>query len=267
MTAPTSNPNTLAHIRTWLESVTGRSDLVNSDGSDNGMDQYVNAGVRFLDDRAHTHKSLGRLTELLPAGSSRITFQNCKSIMHVWVTDGDARVKLNKLDFQVFRLKYPDLMLDIDASLTPPIVNIGSGTGQPLDYTISPSGLAPEQNYVDPEDFGEDNTVFRYDYYDVQAGDHYAYRQIIFAPIPDQEYTISLFGDFDSQPLVDDADKNFWSVKYPHVLVMAAAYMMEIMWRNTQGASDWLAQINLSITLMDNNNAEEEAFDVTKIDG
>jgi len=47
----------LESVRAWLVKTTGRNDLANTDGSDNGADKYIRAGSMLLDLKMETQKS------------------------------------------------------------------------------------------------------------------------------------------------------------------------------------------------------------------
>ena len=64
---------------------------------------------------------------------------------------------------------------------------------------------------------------------------------------------MSVLGIFGELDLSADGDINFWSSRYPLTLVFAAAYMLEVFYRNKEGANDWLMAIERSLSGIDNN--------------
>ena len=76
-------------------------------------------------------------------------------------------------------------------------------------------------------------------------------------PLPDGEYTLNVKGQFYTPKLTGATDINWWSEVYPEVLIQAALYKMEEMYRNTQGANDHLRAIQRVIQGIDFNMAED----------
>lgn len=67
--------------------------------------------------------------------------------------------------------------------------------------------------------------------------------------------------------LEDDKDENFWSREHPDVLIHAALYRLEIGYRNSSGARDWLSSIGIDLVEIDKEYVEEQAANVTEMEG
>ncbi len=254
---------TLGEIRANLVEVTGREDLVNSDGSDNGANFYINDGIKFL---AEQRPSTASRIQDIAIGTTRFTVENCQAIQAVSVTDANGWYYLVKLSLQNFRTKYPDLMEGASTSETPPIVSTALGTGSPGYYAIAQHALAPQDNFADSDDWANaDNAT--YDYWDVIAGDHYLQKAILLAPIPDTAYTLRVWGLFYPKTLEDDGDMNEWTMRFPGLVVSAAAYKLEARQRNTAGRHDWLAEIRDSLLAIDRSDVHEEITQIDRIRG
>ena len=57
--------------------------------------------------------------------------------------------------------------------------------------------------------------------------------------------------------LVDDNDECFWSTEHPDILTHAALQRLEVSYRNTQGANDWLTAIMSDLAELDKEWVEE----------
>lgn len=69
-------------------------------------------------------------------------------------------------------------------------------------------------------------------------------RNILIAPPADGSYTMTIWADFDESPMSLDADENFWSMKYPELVVRAARVQLEMdSHRNASGAALFQSQI------------------------
>jgi len=89
----------LLEVRTQLIKITGRYDLVVDavDYADNGADFYINAGQLWLDRRETHKKSFSRVFETVSAGEWYLTFQLCRAIKEVWISNSDGeKWKLEK---------------------------------------------------------------------------------------------------------------------------------------------------------------------------
>lgn len=62
--------------------------------------------------------------------------------------------------------------------------------------------------------------------------------------------------------LSNDTDECYWSTEHPDILIHAALCRLEISYRNTTGANDWLRAINNDLTNLDMEWVEELVEDL-----
>lgn len=224
---------TLTEIRAKVKSISGRYDLVNDDGSDNGMDFYIQAGTRYLDLTTQHIKSYATYRKDLAAGDYKIEFNEVRSIKHIWIYDeANGRNDLTELSLAKFKSKYAKALADNDS-------------GTPKHYAVGIINLQPSQQslYIDLNAYlsavGAGTAPFTADYHDIMFGSNDSYLSVLFAPKADQKYTVTIEGQFYSKTLSNDNDVNFWSANYPEVLINATMYALEAFYRNTAGMNDW----------------------------
>ena len=89
----------LLQLRQKFRSESGRFDLVNSNGTDNGADFYINEGSKHLDRLETVEKSLAYNYSKLTTGHYFISFPYCRAVQEVWVFNLSARWQLEKKPF------------------------------------------------------------------------------------------------------------------------------------------------------------------------
>ena len=67
--------------------------------------------------------------------------------------------------------------------------------------------------------------------------------------------------------LEDDEDECCWSTEHPDILVHAALHRLEVSYRNTQGANDWLAAVKYDLANLDMEWVEEDIADLDQMEG
>lgn len=241
----------LLQIRTEFIRRSGRYDLVvdTVDFADNGANFYINSGQRFLDRLDTVPKSLGRYFRQCPVGRNYVTFPYCRAIQECWAMISTGRTKLRKIDIQDLREYYSE-----------PVSSVTGG--QPLYYAPAVLRVIPESDRLAIGDFEG-----MLDYSDVMFDKHYEYNGVIFYPPPDVVYVIEVWGMFYSPELSTNTDESFWSVVHPEVLLMAAMHQLEIMYRNTDGANDWLNAIQLEVSGLGKDFVEEHISEVDQMEG
>ncbi len=84
----------------------------------------------------------------------------------------------------------------------------------------------------------------------------------------DKAYTIDITGKFYSTSIAEGTDPDtFWAINYPLTLIHSALYKLEIGYRNTEGANDWLKAVMADLKLIDNNVAEQESTNASQMGG
>ena len=219
----------LLEVRKRVARESGHHELVanyaGGDYADNGMDDYIRAAARFLDDKFQYDKSEAWFYKKLTSGQSEVTFRNNRIIKEVWInSSGGNRTKLKRLTLNEMREEYVKDTL------------AGETTGVPKYWVPAILGLAPEQLDEDEASFLAEGLT---DYDLIMFGDHYPHKGIYVMPPTDDTITVEVLAEWYSLELCDDEDVSFWS-QHPEILAMATRREIEIhLHRNTTGAQDF----------------------------
>lgn len=240
--------STLVQVRTQFIDISGRYDLATdppgSDYTDNGADAYLQAGQDMLDEQTNFKKAIGRRWDTIAADIYYVTFQNrCRSILDVWSNDDENRTKLRKVDYKDLKNYYDDLVSDTDS-------------GDPIYYC--PAFLRA----IDATDKNATGTFFNY-----ILADSDSYNGVIIMPPPDSARDIETHGLFYSDTLSGESDTNYWTEQHPLLYVWAALWALEISYRNTEGAKDWMSQIQFRLKGIQFDSYEEEMSDLDQMEG
>lgn len=238
----------LLELRTKFISLSGRNDLANGD-ADNGADYYLNSGQRFLDRRYRFPKDTGIYPAVIPAGGWYVTVPYCRAIKEVWVADRESRRQLEKKEVK----EYLTIFNAPFESLT---------RGATLYYAPAVLRSIPE---ADRATAATTNAVLGY--MPTLVGRHYEYNGVLLGPPTDIQLHVEIWGLFYSPSLVNNIDESYWSVVHPEVLIRAALYQLEIDYRNTQGANDWLNALELHTAGIDMDTVEEEIAGSDQMEG
>lgn len=237
----------LLQLRTQFRTISGRFDLVNADGSDNGADFYINEGRKYLDRSDETQKSWASCFRFVEIGGFSVTFPHCRAIKEVWAMSTTARWQLEKKNLQDLIAGY---MTGLPSSRT---------SGTPLYYSPCLTRYIPEDALVaDIESF--------VGWVDVPAGGAHEYNAILINVPADERISLDVKGLYYSMELVDETDTNFWSGAHPMTLIMAAMRQLEIINRNTQGVNDWSSAIAVDMAQLGMDLVEELIAGITQIE-
>ena len=241
--------STLVEIREQFVKLNGRFDLVvdTTDYADNGADFYIQAGSRYLDRQFVTPFSKAKHYESAAADTWYKIFQECRSILDVWVANDEYRKKLEKRDVDVFRAYYNQPAGDIDS-------------GCPTYYTPALLRTHPQSSTMYIEKF-VDTSYTETSKYD------YEYNGVMWMPPTDEAIILEVQGLWYSKKLTVDADNNYWSVNHPEVLIMAACMILEMSYRNTEGTKDWKGSIDTLMIPVEFDVLEQETSDRTEMEG
>jgi len=240
----------LLEVREQFRIESGRHDLVNEDGSDNGADFHINQGMKWLDRLVDQQKTAGRVFKLAQPGDYYVTFQYARAIQEVWAaTANDGRWQLTKQTIQDFRAGYPTMWNALDR-------------GTPLYYTPAFLRHVPETERIAIEDF---EAIIGFS--DIMIGENYEYNGVLFVAPPEVETQIEVWGKFYTMPMLEDTHKNYWSVQHPDVLIMGAFRQLEIFSRNRQGRLDWERAIKEQLLGVEKDTVEEEIAEVDQMEG
>ena len=235
----------LGELRSKFIAFSGRDDLVNSDDSDNGANFFINAGQRFLDRRIDFKKSDGVYYKSVAVDSWYLKLENCRSIDSVWVNDDEDKWKLIKKDLDWIGANYTELISATTSSA-------------PLYWAIAKLRGIVTSAKDDQGDF--------FDYVIGESGRENV-SGILFLPPTDEAITIAVHGKFYSPTLDSDGDSSYWTVEVPETLLMASLYRLELFYRNTEGAKDWLAGIELDLMDIDKDSVHEDNVNVSDLEG
>lgn len=238
----------LGEIRQKFVDLSGREDLQNDDGSDNGANFFINSGQRFLDRLDIVPKTIGKVYKTLSAGDWYATFTECRAVKEVYTMTDEARKKLTKKALGWILLEYPKPIADLDQ-------------GAPIYYGPAILREVPQNltNITISKFVGE--TV------QVDSTSHLTYNGIIWMPPCEESMILEIQGLFYSEALSADADLSHWASNYPDILVWAALRSLEISYRNTEGARDWKTAILEEVSTLGMDVVEEDIADVDQIEG
>jgi hypothetical protein len=243
----------LLDIRTTFVQRSGRHDLVvdTTDYEDNGANSYINEGQRWLDRNYFVDKAHGRFFKDVGTGAYGVIVPDCRVIEEVWMMNGDARFQLQKLDLNELKgvnwFNKPFSTMD---------------TGQPKYYAPTYIRMVPENTALLIGD-----SAGLIGYMDVMFTEYYNFNAIVTFPPTDGAYSYDILGLFYHPKLTSDDQKNFWSVTYPDILLMAATRQLEVFYRNTEGVNDWTKTIQNELTNIDFDAVQEETQEVTQMEG
>lgn len=214
----------LAEIRDAFVKRSGRYDLVNEDGTDNGANFFIQCGSRFLDRRSNIRK-VQQGTAIYQVDKSGIIILNdCWFISEIYALEQNNYYKLQEI-----RTRHsPQFML--------------RGVQNPRYYLKLPTRYSPNLEVTPASNVKAPASAFVG--YDLS----FEAFSIELLPHPFDSTTIEVIGNFYSTPLIEDTSHNLWSELFPDTLIKAALYQLEIFYRNTEGANDWLTSIQLDLT-------------------
>jgi hypothetical protein len=235
----------LSELRTQFIEMCGRDDLVNSDGSDNGADFYINEGQRFLDRRIDFGKSTGVVFKNLSINSWYIYLEDCRAVTDVWVQDTEERWLLEKKDLKWLYEEYPDTIAETDS-------------GDPAYWAIA---------NVRGLDLRAATTLGTFFSFVMSQRSSEGVTGIVIMPPTDTALVVEVWGKFYSPRLLQDADSTWWSREQEFLLLNSALYHLEIAYRNTEGARDWLAAMDLALIDVDKDSVFEDNANVDGLEG
>ncbi len=238
----------LLQLRLKFREISGRHDLVDEDGIDNGADFFINEGRKFLDRLNETQKSWGHSFVSVATGLWYATFPYCRSIKEVWATTTSARWQLEKMNLQDLVAGY---LTDLPSS---------RDTGTPLYYSPCIT------RYI-PEDLTADKFESFIGFVDIPSGNAHDSNTVLLNVPVSEDSVINIRGLFYSMELVEDLDANYWSNVHPLLLITAAMRQVEVTMRNTQGVNDWTNTINTEMQQLGFDLVEELIAEVDQMEG
>ncbi len=238
---------TLLEIRTKFIDISGRYDLATDPAggvyTDNGADFFIKAGSDWLDQKATWRKNIGRHFNEVAAGIYYQTASRLRSVRGVWVNDDTNRTELEKKSLYWLKTEFSKTIANMD-------------NGVPLYY--APAHLRG----IDVTDKNNLASFLNYTLTDSQN-----INGVIFMPETDKAYVIEIEGQFFSDELTGDAIDNYWTIVHPMVAVWAALYMLEVSYRNTEGAKDWENAVDKFLAGVDKDAVQEEIATADQMEG
>lgn len=226
----------LLEIRKQVIEYSGRFDLVIDTHSyvDNGANYFISEAIRELDrDRFQHHYSEAVRYTTLSAGDYVAPVTRSRVINSVYCGDGDTFKKLTYCYYDELRTQYVKALGSVE-----------SGTPfywRPVNLRHSPGPDRVESDLLDAMS----------GYVDVTSTNFGEYNWLLILPPPDSDITLEVRGLFYSDLLESDSDTNYWSLKEPGILVMAAMRELERSYRNLTGADEWTKSIQQRLEGMD----------------
>jgi hypothetical protein len=214
----------LSEIRDLFVKRSGRYDLITEDGQDNGANFFIQSGSRFLDRRSNVRQAQMGASVHSVGKDGLFRLPDCWLIQEVLVSFSDGWHPLRKLS----------------ARHTPHVLFARSG--RPIFYIPKVIRYAPAMEHLPATLVMAPASSF--DHQDMASNS----MLVEVLPHPTEPTPVEVRGNFYTAPLVHDEDVNTWSESFPDTLIKAALYQLEIFYRNTEGANDWLVSIQLDLT-------------------
>ena len=245
----------LLEFRQFFRTTSGRYDLVNSDGSDNGLNTIVNSAQGYLDRLADIPAGEGRLFKEIEAGDYLVKFTRSRSVKEVWIVGEDSDGEISRLPLTKYTAKelrgVDTLTLESAYVKAPSAIT----QGRPLYY-------CPLTVRMMKESSGGVGSMM-----DVLPVGNDEYSGIYLMPPSDADYAVELVGNFYSESLSSDDDETFWTSLHPLTLYAAVMRQLEIIHRNSEGVRDWDSAIAGDVVGIDMDGVAQDISDITKMEG
>lgn len=219
----------LLDVRKQFVVRSGRYDLVGENWVDAGADFFIQSGQRFLDRRSNVRAGFEAVhVGTLKAGDSFLEMPACWLIRKV-----EALGEYSRTWYPLHRLHSREATRYAFRHVSVPYHYVLASkrilprvAPQPASAIEAPADAFPFQELL---------------------GDTWSQLTLEVLPVPSVTTTIRVDGFFYSDPLTQDADTNYWTLTHPDTLIKAALYNLEVFYRNTEGAQDWLSSIQLDL--------------------
>lgn len=218
---------TLRDIRIEFIKRCGRYDLVTTDNEDewgdNGANYYIQAGQRFLDRQGDWDTGrLGTFEGTLAEKQNEIELEGCWAVHSVYF-----RIKTwrHKLWHPIQAVHSPQALKCV--------------CPREPRYYITPSLILPDIKGKTAQEI--EKPASSLDYSVTQEATHGL--RLHFTGLPPRDVSYRVIGHFHAPTLKVDEDKNYWSIYHPDILLKATMYELEIFYRNSEGAKDWLSAL------------------------
>jgi hypothetical protein len=239
---------TLSEVVDMFVEASGRNDLDTESVVMNAA-FFINQGCRELDRRLFGGKTNARYTVDLAAAQILVPVPNCRAITDVWIYDSAEKTRLTKAD-DIYEMK--EYYSEPKASITPD-----------TPFVYFPVNARPSPGAVEATSYSQE-----WAFEDIIEEAHEGFNSLLISPPPDHaNYTLQVEGVFYSDELEEDDDYNWWTVNHPLLVVQAALFKLEEMYRNTEGAKDWDNAISKTMIQLNSDWIEEEIADIDQMEG
>ena len=237
----------LLEVRKMFVKLSGRYDLVvdTTDWEDDGADYFLQSGQNMIEKLVgDLPESEGRLWKTLTSDDYYVGFQQrCRTILKVWANNSVGRVELEKVNWEELKTQYACPLAEISK-------------GYPLYYCPA------QMREIDATDKDATGTFFNY-----TSPTSSDYRGIVIMPPVDGAYDIEVFGKFLQPVLGSDTQENFWTITYPEILIRAAMYQNELMYRGRSAMVKLYESLLLDISEIDKDAVAETVAEIDQIKG
>lgn len=223
----------------------GRYDLQNADGSDNGLRRFVNSGQRMLDRKANILESSARSHYTVDIGDYYLKLPECRVVESVWLLDqrdgvNSERRPMTEIPWDSLQICYNKLASQ-------------QTKGTPTQYARGSFRSAPSNRLNIAETM---NHFAGFD--DTFAAQNFDQNAIFFGPSADFAYSFQVVGKFYSALFSTEVEETLWSQLHPEILIASARFWMEVANRNTEGRQDWELLIQGQLTDLDKDMVDQQ---------
>lgn len=239
---------TLLEMRKMFIERSGRYDLWNDDGSNNGADFYIQRGQRHLENLLSNGRQDAEHHVTL-VNSSRFCLPDVRIVKDVYAkSTTQKRTKLTRVSIEQAR----EYLIGEDLSCEFPLYYCVFNSRGAYGETLA----LPDSCFLDSVD-------------DVAANLTYSQMGFLLLPVLSINLTLDVeVRTTTREPLLSvDDDVNTWSSEWPELLLFSALRILEITYRNTQGVKDWDKAISDIIIPLDMDWVEDDMQSRVRMEG
>jgi len=249
---------TVLELKQEIIRQSGRFDLVTNLTTyhDNGINFHILSGMRTLDNIQRSRNSVQQFKFVLSAGNYVMRIPAMRAFHNIYYINSEkTRVYLRKEEIEELKCMFP-------VAFDNPLPNDSSSVirgNRPTHFAIS-NGAVNISTVDVTEDLEEREAV--------NVPQDIANPTVTILPPTTQDITVTVTGLFSiSIDVNDDNATNYWSVNYPHILVMAVLYNIEQFRRNFEGARDYRSALQEMFVEIEHDMIEEESFTYNQLEG
>lgn len=239
---------TLRQIRKMFVEKSGRYDLWNDDGTDNGADFFIQRGQRHLENLVFNGRQETEHYVTLN-GVSQFCLPDVRIVKSLFVkTIDQKRTELNRISLAQAREYVIEEMTDCSTPKFYCVFNTRGAYGEDL--------VDPEGCFLSASD-------------DITTGLTYSKMGFLLLPRVSAGTVLEVVVHTTTrEPLLTaDDDVNTWTEEWPELLLYSAFRVLEITYRNTQGVKDWDQAISSILIPLDMDWVEDDMQNATRMEG